>query len=50
VRGNKGARTAGVDGQSVYYVEAEVGVEAFLDGLRSQVKDRSFRRCRCGNG
>jgi RNA-directed DNA polymerase len=43
VRGNKGARTAGVDGQSVYYVEAEVGVEVFLDGLRSEVKNRSFR-------
>ena len=30
VRGNKGARTAGVDGQSVHYVEADVGVEVFL--------------------
>ena len=29
VRGNRGARTAGVDGQSVYYVEANVGVEVF---------------------
>jgi RNA-directed DNA polymerase len=43
VRGNKGARTAGVDGQSVYYVEAEVGVEVFLDRLRTEVKNRSFR-------
>jgi RNA-directed DNA polymerase len=43
VRGNKGARTAGVDGQSVYYVEAEVGVGVFLDRLRTEVKDRSFR-------
>jgi RNA-directed DNA polymerase len=43
VRGNKGARTAGVDGQTAYYVEAEVGVEAFLDGLRAELKDRSFR-------
>jgi RNA-directed DNA polymerase len=43
VRGNKGARTAGVDGQSVYYVEAEVGVEVFLDRLRTELKDRSFR-------
>ncbi len=42
VRGNKGARTAGVDGQSVYYVEADVGVEAFLDGLRTEIKDRTF--------
>ena len=43
VRGNKGARTAGVDGQTAYYVEAEVGVEVFLDQLRAEVKDRSFR-------
>jgi len=43
VRGNKGARTVGVDGQSVYYVEADVGVEVFLDRLQTEVKDRSFR-------
>ena len=43
VRGNKGARTAGVDGQTVYYVETVRGVEGFLDELRSQVRDRSFR-------
>ena len=43
VRGNKGARTAGVDGQSAYYVEAEVGVGVFLDRLRAEIKDRSFR-------
>jgi RNA-directed DNA polymerase len=43
VRGNKGARTAGVDGQTAYYVEAVRGVEGLLDELRSQIKDRSFR-------
>src|SRR4051794_7613599 len=43
VRGNKGARTAGVDGQTAYYVEAEVGVEVFLDRLRAELRDRSFR-------
>ncbi|WP_413803114.1 group II intron reverse transcriptase/maturase [Streptomyces iranensis] len=43
VRGNKGARTAGVDGKTARYIEAAQGVEVFLDGLRSQVKDRSFR-------
>ena len=43
VRGNKGARTAGVDGQTAYYVEAEIGVEVFLDRLRTEIKDRSFR-------
>jgi RNA-directed DNA polymerase len=42
VRGNKGARTPGVDGRTVYYVQAVRGVEGFLDELRSQLKDRSF--------
>jgi RNA-directed DNA polymerase len=43
VRGNRGARTAGVDGRTAYYVEAVRGVEGFLDELRSQLKERSFR-------
>jgi RNA-directed DNA polymerase len=43
VRGNRGARTAGVDGQSAHYIEAVRGVETFLDGLRTSLKDRSFR-------
>jgi RNA-directed DNA polymerase len=42
VRGNKGARTAGVDGETAYYVEAVRGVEAFLAGLRADLKARSF--------
>jgi len=32
-----------VDGQTAHYVEAEVGVETFLDQLRTEIKDRSFR-------
>jgi RNA-directed DNA polymerase len=43
VRGNKGARTAGIDGQTVSYVQTVRGVEGFLDELRSQLRDRSFR-------
>ena len=43
VRGNKGARTPGVDGKTVAYIEGAVGVEEFLDRVRSQLKDRSFR-------
>jgi RNA-directed DNA polymerase len=43
VRHNKGAKTAGVDGRSAYYVQAVVGVEVFLAGLRTSLKDRSFR-------
>ena len=42
VRHNKGAKTAGVDGQSAHYVQAVVGVEEFLARLRASVKDRSF--------
>ena len=42
VRSNKGARSAGVDSLTAYAIEAR-GVEEFLDGLRSQLKDRSFR-------
>jgi RNA-directed DNA polymerase len=43
VRGNKGARSAGVDGYTAYSVEAGQGVEVFLDELRVELKDRSFR-------
>jgi RNA-directed DNA polymerase len=43
VRGNKGARTAGVDGRTARSIEAGQGVGDFLDTLRLQVKDRSFR-------
>jgi RNA-directed DNA polymerase len=43
VRGNKGARTAGVDGQTAYYVEAVRGVEGFLQELRDAVKTRGFQ-------
>src|SRR5690242_8663475 len=43
VRGNKGARTAGVDGHTARSIEAGQPIEEFLDGLRSQIKDRSFR-------
>jgi RNA-directed DNA polymerase len=49
VRGNKGARTAGVDGQTATSIQVLHGVEEFLDGLRSSLKDRSFR-CRCASG
>ena len=38
VRGNKGARTAGVDGRPPRYIEAGYGVEVFLDRLRSPVE------------
>ena len=43
VRGNKGARSAGVDGETAYYVESVRGEEAVLAELRASLKDRSFR-------
>ena len=43
VRGNKGARSAGVDGETAYYVESVRGEEAFLAELRASLKDHSFR-------
>jgi RNA-directed DNA polymerase len=39
VRGNKGARTAGIDGRTARSVAAEQGVEEFLDGLRSALRE-----------
>ncbi|OHV51824.1 MULTISPECIES: group II intron reverse transcriptase/maturase [unclassified Pseudofrankia] len=43
VAGNRGARTAGVDGLTVADVERETGVPGFLDDLRAQLKAGSFR-------
>lgn len=42
VRGNKGARTAGVDGQTAHAVEAVRGVAAFLEDLRADLKAQRF--------
>jgi len=43
VRNNKGARTAGVDGETARYVEAVRGLEEFLTELRADLKARTFR-------
>jgi RNA-directed DNA polymerase len=43
VRGNRGARSAGVDGASAFYVEQRYGVQAFLADLRLEVKAQTFR-------
>ena len=42
VRGNKGARTAGVDGQTAYAIEAGRGVAALLEDLRAELKAQRF--------
>jgi RNA-directed DNA polymerase len=43
VAGNAGANTPGVDGWTVAYVEASVGMPGFLSDLRAQLKTGSFR-------
>ena len=43
VRGNKGARSAGVDGQTARTIEAGRGVDAFLFDLRTELKEQRFR-------
>jgi hypothetical protein len=43
VRCNKGARTAGVDGQTAYYIQAVRGLEGFLAELRDDLKARIFQ-------
>lgn len=42
VAGNKGARSAGVDGMTAAFVRERVGVVDFLAGLREQLKSRGF--------
>ena len=43
VRGNRGSRSAGVDGQTAYYVEQVLGVEWFLADLREELRRGSYR-------
>ena len=43
VRGNKGARTAGVDGQAARTIEAGRGVAALLEELWADLKAQRFR-------
>jgi RNA-directed DNA polymerase len=42
VKGNRGARSAGVDGQTAYYISAARGEESFLTELRAELKARTF--------
>ncbi len=43
VRDNRGARSAGIDGQTAHAIEAERGEEAFLVELRADLSARTFR-------
>jgi RNA-directed DNA polymerase len=43
VRGNKGAKTAGVDRRTAVSIQMTVGVQDFLAGLRQALKERTFQ-------
>ena len=43
VRSNRGARTAGVDDETAYYVTTIRGEQAFLSELRDELKTRRFQ-------
>jgi RNA-directed DNA polymerase len=43
VRRNRGARSAGVDGETAYYVSAVRGEQVLLSELRDELKTRRFR-------
>jgi RNA-directed DNA polymerase len=43
VRSNRGARSAGVDGETAYYVSVVRGEQAFLSELRDELKARRFQ-------
>src|SRR6266704_483441 len=43
VRGNRGSRSAGVDGQTAHEIEARRGVERFLAGLREELRGGTYR-------
>lgn len=43
VRGNRGARSAGIDGQTAHGIEAGRGEAAFLADLRADLRARTFR-------
>jgi RNA-directed DNA polymerase len=43
VAGNKGARSAGVDGMTAAFVRDRIGEEMFLSGLHEQLRNQTFR-------
>ena len=43
VRGNRGSRSAGIDGQTAYEIEVRHGVEPFLSELREELRAGTFR-------
>ncbi len=42
MRGNTGARSPGVDGQTARAIEQRIGVDAFLQDIRDALRSRTF--------
>jgi len=45
IKRNRGSRTAGVDGETRWYIEHRRGVSTFLADIRTTLRDRTFRPC-----
>jgi RNA-directed DNA polymerase len=45
IKRNRGSRTAGVDGETRWYIEHRRGASAFLADIRTALRDRTFRPC-----
>ncbi|HEY5477597.1 MAG TPA: group II intron reverse transcriptase/maturase [Tepidiformaceae bacterium] len=45
IKRNRGSRTAGVDGETRWYIEHRRGVPAFLADTRATLRDRTFQPC-----
>jgi RNA-directed DNA polymerase len=43
VRGNRGSRSAGIDGQTAHQIEVRLGVQQFLGELREELRAGAFR-------
>src|SRR4051794_30407421 len=43
VSGNRGSRSAGIDGQTAYEIEHRQGVQRFLDELRQELRAGTFQ-------
>ena len=43
VQGNTGARAAGIDGMNAADVEEQIGIQVFLDDLRTAIREGTFR-------
>lgn len=45
IKRNRGSQTAGVDGETRWYIEHRRGTTVFLTDIRTALRDRTFRPC-----